>query len=102
MRSVSFIWAILVLLHLLFLALGSFTTIFQGTPFEAFGIMALLVPYALHQVGLPVLENNGLSGWGWPSPNTFGWFLSAIVWLALYWLVSLGIVRLTQRSRPTR
>lgn len=92
----------LVLLHLLFLGLIRFTTFFQGTPFEAFGITALVVPYALHQVGLPVLENNSFSGWGWPSLNVFGWFLSIIAWLAFYWLIAFGIVRLTRRLRPTR
>ncbi len=100
MRSISFVWSILVLLYLIFLGLVSFTTIFQGTPLEAFGMTALMVPYALHQVGLPVLENNGFSGWGWSSPNILGWFLSAIAWLAFYWLVAFGIVRLILRSRP--
>jgi len=100
-RRAPLIWFIFVSLHLLLLALVVFTSIFRDTPFEAFGITALMVPYILQDVGLPVLENNGLSGWGWPSPNLFGWLLSAAAWLAFYWLVAIGIERIARRSSGT-
>jgi hypothetical protein len=101
-RKVTLLCAILFSLHIFLLYLVTFTTIFQGTLFEAFGITALIVPYTLQQIGLPVLENNGLSGRGWASPNILGWLLSAIAWFTFYWLVALSIVRLTLRLRPTR
>ena len=97
-RRVSLIWFAFVFLHFLLLSLAIFTTAFNGTVFEAFGITALMIPYVLQHIGLPVLENNGLSDWGWPSPNLFGWVLSVVGWLAFYWLVAIGIERLTRRS----
>lgn len=101
-HRIVLLWLSLVSIHLVFLALATFTTVFQGTLFGAFGFTALMVPYALHHIGLPVLENDGFSGGGWASPNILGWFLSIIAWFVFYWLVAIGIVRLTQRSRPTR
>jgi hypothetical protein len=102
MHRAVLLWVSLVSIHLVFLALATFTTVFQGTFFEAFGFTALMVPYALHYIGLPVLQNDGFNGWGWASPNILGWFLSAIAWFVFYWLVAIGIVRLTQRLRPTQ
>ena len=102
MHRIVLLWLSLVSFHLLFLALATFTTVFQNTLFEAFGFTALVIPYALHYIGLPVLENDGFSGGGWASPNILGWFFSAIAWFAFYWLVAIGIVRLTMRSRPMR
>ena len=101
-HRIVLLWLSLGSFHLLFLALATFTTVFQGTLFEAFGFTALMVPYALHHIGLPVLDNDSFSGWGWASPNILGWFFSAIAWFVFYWLVAIGIVHLTQRSRPTR
>lgn len=83
-------------LHGIALALAVFTPVLQETPFEAFGMTALAVPYLLHQAGLPVLHNDGPSGWGMPSPNVLGWLLSAVVWLALYWLIARVFGHLTR------
>ena len=100
-RRVPLIWFVLVSLHFLLLALSTFTTIFHDTAFEAFGMTAVVVPYVLQHIGLPVLENNGLSGGGWPSPNLFGWFFSVVAWFTLYWLIAIGVERLTRRSSGT-
>lgn len=97
-RRVSLICFVFVSLHFLLLSLAIFTTTFNGTAFEAFGITTLMVPYVLQHIGLPVLENEVLSGLGWPSPNLFGWVLSVVGWLAFYWLVAIGIERLARRS----
>jgi quinol-cytochrome oxidoreductase complex cytochrome b subunit len=94
MRKRVLIWIILVLLHLLLLGLAIFTHVLRDTAVEAFGLTVVMIPYALDAIGLPVLENNGSGGWGWLSPNLFGFFLSAIFWLSFYWLIALGMVRL--------
>ncbi|WLD59030.1 hypothetical protein NFC81_04400 [Salinispirillum sp. LH 10-3-1] len=91
-------WLTICSLHALFLVLAVFTTAFVDTPLEAFVMTVLAVPYLLHQTGLPVLQNEGLSGWGMPMPNTLGWLLSVLAWLALYWLVASGVERLTRHS----
>ena len=96
-HRIFWIWLASCLLHGLILALAVFTTAFQGTPFEAFGITAVMVPYLLHHAGLPVLQNGGLSGWGMSSPNFLGWLLSALAWFAAYWLVATGLERLARR-----
>jgi len=89
------IWLAISSLHALLLVLSLVTPIFRGTPLEAIGATALVVPYFLQQIGLPVLRE--LSGWGWASPNCLGWFLSAVVWLAFYGLVAVGVERLIGR-----
>jgi len=93
---IFWIWLASCFLHGLMLALAIFTPAFQGTPFEAFGVTALALPYLLHQVGLPVLQNDGLSGWGMSSPNFLGWLLSAMAWFAIYWLVATTLERLAR------
>ena len=95
-HRIFWIWLASCLLHGLMLALAVFTTALQGTPFEAFAITAVMVPYLLHQAGLPVLQNGGLSGWGMSSPNLLGWLLSALAWFAVYWLVATGLERLAR------
>ena len=95
---VPLIWLLSVSCHLLLLALTTLTSLFHDTPIEGFGVTALIVPYMLNQIGLPVLENNGLSGGGLPSPNLFGWFISITTWLVFYWLLISGIKRLIRNS----
>lgn len=96
---VSLVFLVLISLHLLLLALALFTTVFQGTWLEAFGLTAVVVPYVLHLIGLPVLDNNGMSGWGWSSPTLLGWILSGIVWFFIYWSIALGVERLIRRLK---
>jgi hypothetical protein len=65
-------------------------------------VLALLAvaPYltvaAFSMIGIPgVLLNDGACGWGWCPPTIWGWTLSATFWLALAWLISLGLAKLT-------
>ena len=92
------IWLGLCALHALLLMLAVFTTALRQTPFEAFGMTALAVPYLLQQSGLPVLQGNGASGWGLPSPTLLGWLLSLMVWLTFHWLVACGVEWLIRRA----
>ncbi|HRQ58209.1 MAG TPA: hypothetical protein PLN31_12380 [Azoarcus taiwanensis] len=85
-------------MHIVLLALARLGA-FQDTPLEGFGMTLVLVPYFLHGLGLPVLMDDGLAGWGRPYPNGLGWFLSAISWLSLYMIAAIGVERLAWRSR---
>lgn len=91
------IFLVLASLHLALLSVVGFTSWLADTPFEAFGVTALAVPYLLHHLGLPTLANAGLSGGGWPSPNIFGWLTSILFWAGLYCLVAKLLARLTSR-----
>lgn len=82
------IFLALTLLHLALLGVVGFTSWLADTPFEAFGVTALAVPYVLHHLGLPTLAHGGLSGGGWPSPNPFGWLTSVLFWAGIYYLVA--------------
>lgn len=92
------IWFVICSLHVVLIVLA-WLELFTDTLLEGFGITVALVPYILHQLGLPVLVNDGLAGGGWAAPNSFGWFLSVIVWLSLYLLIAIGLERLTSGSR---
>ncbi len=48
------------------------------------GMFVLYITIAiLSKIGLPVFSNP-LSGWGWSTPNLFGWTMGVIVWLVGY------------------
>jgi len=96
------IWIALVSVHAILLLLVVDTNIFHDTPLEAFGMTLLAVPYLLKQIGLPVLQNNGMGDGGWVAPNVFGWAVSVGVWLAFYWAVASTAARLTSAWRRTR
>jgi len=98
----STIWIAIMSAHAVLLLLVMFTNYFQDTPLEAFGITLLAVPYLLKQIGLPVLQNNGLGDGGWATPNLLGWIISVCVWLAFYWLVASVAARLTSAWRRSR
>jgi ABC-type branched-subunit amino acid transport system permease subunit len=93
------IWLSIISLHTALLLAVMFTPIFKDTPMEAFGISLLAIPYFLQQIGLPVLQNNGLSGTGWPTPNLFGWLFSVSTWLAFYWLVVKVLIKLMKKYK---
>ena len=55
--------------------------------------------YLFHKIGIPgLLENNGLCGWGWCAPSTFGWIFLFTFWLLIAWLLALGISSLSHHS----
>lgn len=96
------IWIALVSVHVMLLLLIVGTNIFHNTPLEAFGMTLLAVPYLLKQIGLPVLQNNGMGDGGWGAPNEIGWAVSVAVWLAFYWVVASVLARLTSARRRMR
>ena len=64
--------------------------------------MLILVPdlsvYFFHKIGVPgLLEHNGLCGWGWCAPTTFGVVFVVAVWALLAWLLAWGLAELTAR-----
>lgn len=95
---IAWIWLLTSSTHIILIVLARLE-LFNGTLLEGLGITALLVPYGLHWLGLPVLMNDGLTGWGWAAPNSFGWFLSVVAWLSLHLLIAIGLERLTSGSR---
>lgn len=93
------IWLGLSIIHLLILLLIIYLPILQDSSFTAFGITAVIVPYLLHFLGLPVLIDDGLSGWALASPNIWGWSLSILFWLFVYYLIAKFIVYLLAGSK---
>jgi hypothetical protein len=93
------IWLGLSLLHLFILLLIVYLPVLRDSSFTTFGITAVIVPYLLHSAGLPVLINDGLSGWALPSPNIFGWSLSLLFWLAFYYFIAKFITQLLARHK---
>jgi len=58
----------------------------------------LLSVYVFHTLGVPgLLEHNGLCGWGWCAPTTFGWLVTAAFLLIGTWLIAWAIASLTTR-----
>lgn len=62
----------------------------------------ILVPglsvYIFHKIGVPgLLEHNGLCGWGWCAPTTFGVVFVVAAWALLAWLFAWGLAELTGR-----
>jgi len=96
-RHTLAIWLGLSLFHLFILLLIVYLPILRDSSFSAFGITAVMVPYLLNSVGLPVLINDGLSGWALPSPNVLGWSLSLLFWLLFYYLLAKLIAHLLAR-----
>lgn len=96
-HSALWICASLSVLHCVLLALAVFSSALEATPLEGFGMTVLVVPYLLHQVGLPVLQGGGASGWGMALPNALGWLLSVVAWLALYGGLGMAVQRLLRR-----
>lgn len=91
------IWLGLSLIHLLTLLLIVYLPVLRDSSFTAFGITAVMVPYLLHSIGLPVLINDGLNGWALPSPNVLGWSLSILFWLVFYYFLAKLITYLLAR-----
>ena len=65
----------------------------------AMGSFLILVPYLsiyiFHRFGIPgLLEHNGLCGWGWCAPTSFGWIFLVSFWLGVAWIVAWGISRM--------
>jgi hypothetical protein len=61
----------------------------------------LVIPYIsiyiFHQIGIPnLLQNNGLCGWGWCAPTTFGWIFLGSFWLLVAWLIAWAAASLTK------
>lgn len=55
--------------------------------------------YLFHKIGIPgLLEHNGLCGWGWCAPSTFGWIFLFTFWLLIAWLLAWGISNLSHHS----
>ncbi len=56
--------------------------------------------YLFHNLGMPgLLENNGVCGWGWCSPTTFGWCFLILFWLSIMWLISLALTKLITKRK---
>lgn len=94
------IFAVIVGAYGLLLAVG---LLFEDT-LGAVAMPLVAVPYfsvlLMHKAGLPgVLEHDGLCGWGWCMPTPLGWALTAALWLALAWGLSLGIAALLRARR---
>ncbi|GAB3754805.1 hypothetical protein [Lysobacter olei] len=90
------------ILGLLLLAYGllwlpaAFWPPYLDSPIGVLLAAPLLSVYLFHKVGVPgLLEHNGLCGWGWCAPTTFGWLFVAFVLLVAVWLVAWGIAALT-------
>ena len=78
--------------------------IWPGYLDSAMGLL-LVVPYMsiylFDMLGIPgLLQNNGLCGWGWCAPSTFGWTFLIAVWLGVSWLLAWMIDRITAPARP--
>jgi hypothetical protein len=55
--------------------------------------------YLFHKIGIPgLLEHNGLCGWGWCAPSTFGWIFLITFWLLIAWLLAWGTSILSHHS----
>ena len=69
---------------------------YRGTGhLQALGSFLVFVPiYIFHRVGIPgLLEHNGLCGWGWCAPTTFGWIFLVTLWIGVAWVVAWGLAR---------
>lgn len=85
---------------LLFLAAHALLVAFSSkvpepiAPIVAASIYGPLWP--LHALGAPVFSAS--PGWGWSSPNAFGWSILALFWGCI-WLAAVSlVVRLTRRG----
>ncbi len=83
-RSIIVIWMSLISLHV-FCILVMPVVLPDVPPVFAFVIYATVL--VLSNTGLPLLVDP-YSGWGWSSPNAFGWLLSAVVWVGIYYVLA--------------
>lgn len=96
-RGALWMWLGFCAAHCALLALAVLSPVLSATPLEGFGMTALAIPYVLHQLGLPMLRNGGVSGWGLALPNAWGWLASALVWAVFYGGVTALIQRIVRR-----
>jgi hypothetical protein len=55
--------------------------------------------YLFEHLGIPGLTDRGNCDWMWCQPTVLGIVVAGIVWLAVAWLISVGIARLCRPSR---
>jgi|GEM_PF-2416896 len=96
-RCALWIWIGLCATHCVLLALAALSPVLDATWLEGFGMTVLAIPYLLHQLGLPVLQDGGMSGWGMALPNVLGWLVSAAAWIAFYGVTAAAIQRIARR-----
>jgi hypothetical protein len=85
------IWAIFIALH----------TVIALPLSEEYNPGVLLI-YAiiaiLSSLGLPVFLNPH-SGWGWATPNMFGWAMGVLFWIILYLFIAYLMLKLINKLK---
>ena len=96
-RTLKILAVVLVLYGLL--ALPSFVwPAYADSPAGLFVLVPGLSIYLFHKAGIPgLLEHNGLCGWGWCAPTSFGWVFLVLFWLVAAWLLAWAIASLSSR-----
>src|SRR5688572_10016019 len=98
MRRTLRIFAVLVAAYALLVLPGFVWPSYLDTPAGLLVLVPGLSIYLFHKVGIPgLLEHNGLCGWGWCAPTTFGWVFLVAFWLLVVLLIAWGIAALTLR-----
>ena len=96
-RTVKVLALILLAYGLLWLP-AAFAPSYTESPLGLLLLAPLLSVYVFHKLGVPgLLEHNGLCGWGWCAPTTFGWLFTAAFLLIGTWLIAWAIASLTTR-----
>ncbi|MEO7860882.1 MAG: hypothetical protein ABIU05_10635 [Nitrospirales bacterium] len=104
LRSLTFkILAALIAAYLLILAPALAWPGYLDSPSGLLVLIPFFTVHILNKAGVPgVLEHDGYCGWGICSPTPLGLVLSALLLLALAWIVSGVIAWLMLRNRSRR
>lgn len=97
-RTLKFFAAIVVMFLLLTLPALVWPS-YLDSPVGLIVAIPYLSIYLFHKIGIPgLLEHNGLCGWGWCAPSTFGWVFLFTFWLLIAWLLAWGISSLSHHT----
>jgi hypothetical protein len=71
---------------------------YLDTPMGTIVAIPYLSIYLFHKLGIPgLLQNDGLCGWGWCAPTSFGWVFLCSFWLLVMWLMAWLAANLASR-----
>lgn len=63
-------------------------------------LMPFFLAHVLRGAGVPgLIENEGACGWGWCSPTTLGWAVSALICVLVIWALAAVLVHAWMRAR---
>ncbi len=98
-RTLKFLIVLVVTYGLLLLPGAIWPSYFDSGAGLLLGAPFLAI-YLFHKAGIPgLLEHDGLCGWGWCAPTTFGWVFLLLFWVAVTWVVAWILASLTSRAK---